>query len=179
MSDKQPLIQRPTPPAETNPFDTLFEHAPDVLDLKMQQWVESSQPWRKLAGVHPELRLRVWRIVMAMAVLGYRMMVTDGARTDLEQQKLYAQGRTLSGKIVTHCDGVKRRSNHQERLPPSTYAGYASAVDMTFVGPDLKPTWSDDWPWELYGRMAKGQALVWGGDWPTQRRDRPHVELFE
>lgn len=146
--------------------------------MKMQEWVQNPVPWRKLSGVHPELRIRVWRIIMSMAVLGYRMMVTDGVRTDEQQRALYAQGRTKAGKIVTHVDGVKQRSNHQPKLPGSRFAGYGAAVDMAFVGDDLKPSWDERWPWELFGRMAKAQQLVWGGDWPTLR-DKPHVELFE
>lgn len=180
MSEKQPPIQRPTPPApEPNPFDTLFEHPPDVLEQKLQEWVESPTPWRKLSGVHPELRIRVWRIIMAMGVLGFRMMVTDGVRTDADQAALFKKGRRgVEGeKIVTHIDGTTRRSNHQARAT-GRFAGYGCAVDMAFVGADLKPSWAETWPWDLYGRMAKGQGLIWGGDWPTLR-DKPHVELFE
>lgn len=172
-------IKRPAPAAETNPFDELFETPPDLLDARMHEWVQSPQPWRKLSGVHPELRIRVWRIVMAMAVLGFRMMVTDGLRTDEQQRELFKKGRQgkPGEKIVTHLDGVTKRSNHQARVV-GRYAGYGAAVDMTFVGDDLKPSWSESWPWDLFGRMAKGQALVWGGDWPTLR-DKPHVELFD
>ena len=180
------VIKRPTPapsallPGEKNPFDELFELQPEALELKMREWVQSNTPWRKLSGCHPELRIRVFRIIMAMATLGYRMMVTDGLRTDVEQAALYKKGRRgkADEKIVTHIDGTTRRSNHQARMPPSRFAGHACAVDMTFVGEDLKPSWDERWPWDLFGRMAKAQGLTWGGDWPTLR-DKPHVELFE
>lgn len=174
-------IIRPAPPADLNPIDALFEHPPDVLDAKLHAWVQSNQPWKKLSGAHPELRIRVFRIIMAMGVLGFRMMVTDALRSDADQAALFKKGRRgVAGElVVTHCDGVTTRSKHQVAVGPSRYVGYCTAVDMTFVGDDLKPTWKEDWPWELFGRMAKGQALVWGGDWPTGKRDKPHVEMFE
>jgi peptidoglycan LD-endopeptidase CwlK len=175
------VITRPTPPKDVD-LESLFgDHPPDVMDRQLAEWVQSPQPWRKLSGVHPELRIRVWRIVMAMGVLGFRMMVTDGVRSDAEQAALYKKGRRgVKGEaIVTHCDGVTHRSNHQPRVAPSRFAGYAAAVDMTFVDADLKPSWEEHWPWELYGRVAKSQGLVWGGDWPTTKRDKPHVELFQ
>lgn len=175
-------ITRPKPeaPAAADALEALFgDHHPDVLDAKFAAWVQSPQPWKKLTGVHPELRIKVWRIIMAMGVLGFRVMVASGVRTDAEQQADYKKGRrNVPGEaIVTHLDGVTRRSNHQLAQPPSRFAGYATAVDFCFVGDDLKPSWAEQWPWAALGAVAKAQGCVWGGDWPTLR-DRPHVELF-
>jgi hypothetical protein len=43
-------------------------------------------PTSRLAGVHPELAVRVVKILAAMDALGFPMMVTDGVRT-LERQQ--------------------------------------------------------------------------------------------
>jgi len=123
----------------------------------------------KLAGVHPDLTRAVRAVVLAMHELGYEMIVTDGVRTSAEQQKLYAQGRTAPGKVVTNADGIIRSSNHQPKAD-----GYGHAVDCCFLV-DGVPSWSDALPWELYGEMARVLGLRWGGDWKTP--DRPHVEL--
>lgn len=164
---------------EANPFDTIGELGDGLpLTTDMRIWLASPGVFKKLHRIHPDLTAPVRRIVAAMAMLGLRMMVTDGVRSREEQQALYAQGRTVPGKIVTHLDGVTRRSNHQPKLAPSRYEGFGAAVDLTFVDDDGKPSWSDEWPWALYGAMAKSQQLVWGGDWPTMT-DRPHIELFE
>lgn len=122
----------------------------------------------KLAGCHPDLTRRVRAIVLAMLELGYHMIVTDGVRTQAQQQKLYAQGRTAPGPIVTQADGVTRLSNHQPK------AGLGHAVDCCFLV-DGTPSWADTLPWARYGALARAVGLKWGGDWTTP--DRPHVEL--
>lgn len=130
----------------------------------------------RLEGVHPELVEKVTRILQAMELLGFPMMVTEGLRSEQRQQQLYAQGRTIPGKIVTHLDGKVRKSNHQAKPD-----GYGHAVDCAFLvdidgdGPD-DPSWAERHPWALFGAMAKSQGLIWGGDWKTLR-DRPHVEM--
>jgi peptidoglycan L-alanyl-D-glutamate endopeptidase CwlK len=76
----------------------------------------------KLEGVHPDLVERIGRVLAAMAVLGFPMLVTEGLRTLARQQALYAQGRTKPGRIVTHMDGVKKRSKHQPADDPAVCA---------------------------------------------------------
>jgi len=91
------------------------------------------------------------------------MFVTSARRTTAEQQALYRQGRETPGPIVTGCDGIARRSNHQDGL----------AVDCAFVGADI---W--DGPWTQYGLFAEAVGLAWGGRWKRPRTDRPHVEAI-
>ena len=130
----------------------------------------------RMKGVHPELQEKILRIMDAMLSLKFPMMVTDGLRTQAQQQALYAQGRTKPGKIVTYADGIVKKSNHQAKGD-----GYGHAVDCCFLidvdgdGPD-DPSWSEQHPWALYGAMARALGLAWGGDWTTLV-DRPHVEL--
>ncbi len=124
----------------------------------------------KLTGVHPELVGRVVRILAAMQSLNLKMMVTDGVRTLEQQAALYAQGRTTPGPIVTHCDGVLKRSNHQPHDD-----GFGHAVDCCFMF-NGAPSWDKSLPWMLYGSMAQQQGLVWGGTFKTIV-DLPHVEL--
>src|SRR6188768_1641664 len=124
----------------------------------------------KLAGVHPELSEKILRILAAMEVLGFEMMVTDGVRTTGQQQALYAQGRTKPGKIVTQLDGVTRRSNHQTKAD-----GFGHACDCAFVVAGV-PSWGEKLPWKLYGAMAESLGLVWGGSW-INFSDKPHVEM--
>ena len=123
----------------------------------------------KLHGVHGSLAARIEQILDAMRVLGFEMMVTDGVRTQAQQQVLYAKGRAAPGPRVTNADGVRVRSNHQTHAD-----GLGHAVDCCFVV-DGRPSWDDALPWELYGEAAKALGLRWGGDWKTP--DRPHVEM--
>jgi peptidoglycan L-alanyl-D-glutamate endopeptidase CwlK len=125
----------------------------------------------KLAGVHPALINRVRLILDAMATLGHPMLVTDGVRTQAQQQALYAKGRTAPGSKVTNVDGVRVKSNHQPKAD-----GFGHAVDCCFFDERGKPSWAESHPWRLYGEMAKALGLVWGGDWKSIV-DKPHVEL--
>lgn len=106
-------------------------------------------------------------VLLALEVLGWPMMVTEGLRTTERQQQLYAQGRTTPGAIVTNADGVKAKSKHQS----------GRSVDCAFLDKFTgKPTWSDAYPWKLYGEMVKSQGLIWGGDW-REIVDKPHAQL--
>lgn len=96
------------------------------------------------------------------------MRVTQGLRTEAQQVALYAQGRTKPGPIVTECDGIKKRSNHQAQSD-----GYGHAVDLCF---DDKEPFAEKHPWELYGKTVRAFGLTWGGDWHSPY-DRPHMEL--
>lgn len=129
-----------------------------------------------MSGVHPNLKEKVIRILTSMDSLGFPMMVTDGVRTQEQQQRLYAQGRTVPGRIVTYADGVTKHSNHQAKMD-----GHGHAVDCCFLvdadsdGDVDDPSWDAKRPWALYGLMAQTLGLVWGGAW--KMRDLPHVEL--
>lgn len=119
----------------------------------------------KLDGCDPGLVERVSRVIAAMTALGFPMRVTDGLRTDAQQQALYAQGRSAPGPVVTHADGITKRSKHQD----------GKAADCAFWI-DGKPSWSSTLPWDAYGACAKAVGLRWGGDFKSLK-DRPHVEL--
>ena len=119
---------------------------------------------QRLVGVHPTLVAAI-RIILGELP----MFVVNGVRTQAEQAALYAQGRTTPGHIVTHCDGVTTRSNHQ--LHPSDGLGHA--VDCAFIGGD---PFSLSHDWNRFGSLAESLGLSWGGRF-TILIDRPHVEL--
>ena len=119
-------------------------------------------------GLHPDLKSRLTKILAAMDALGFPMKVCQGLRTVEQQQALYAQGRTVPGKIVTNCDGLLKKSNHQAQPD-----GFGYAADCCFLGPD---PFNDLHPWQVYGACAQALGLKWGGQWKSLP-DKPHVEL--
>jgi peptidoglycan L-alanyl-D-glutamate endopeptidase CwlK len=127
------------------------------------------------AGLHPDLLTKIDKVLAAMALRGHPMKIVQGFRTTGEQLKLYAEGRTLPGAIVTYADGVKIRSNHQAALD-GPYKGYGCAVDCAFQGSE---PFSEKHPWSLYGASVELAGLIWGGGhthgWHGQ--DRPHAQL--
>lgn len=92
--------------------------------------------------------------------------VTHTLRTLDEQAKLYAQGRTLPGPIVTKAK------------PGSSAHNYGMAFDIAFVGKKPYPPESDP-RWLQLGQLGESLGLVWGG--PNGKGDqftfdRPHFE---
>jgi peptidoglycan L-alanyl-D-glutamate endopeptidase CwlK len=93
---------------------------------------------------------------------GIRVEFISGNRTWKEQDALYAQGRTASGKIVTNARGGY--SNHN----------FGLAVDIgLFHGSD----YLEESPFyaEIGRVVAQFKSLEWGGNWKSIQ-DEPHVQ---
>jgi peptidoglycan L-alanyl-D-glutamate endopeptidase CwlK len=126
-----------------------------------------------LKGIHPSLAQVMTEAIKDTPV---DFTITDGLRDTEEQQKLYAQGRTEPGAIVTYTDGIINKSKHQPKAD-----GYGYAVDlypyidgkvqltniaaMTTIAAHIRQT-----------ADRLGIAVEWGGNW--KMRDYPHYELF-
>jgi peptidoglycan L-alanyl-D-glutamate endopeptidase CwlK len=120
---------------------------------------------KRLGACDQRLLDKLERVLDAMAVQSHPMMVTSGARTTAEQILLWKQGRETPGPIVTQISGIGTdRSEHQK----------GRAADVCFLTPDGAPTWEG--PWSLFGEVAEGEGLAWGGRW-RKFPDKPHVEL--
>lgn len=122
-----------------------------------------------IQGLDTALVVKWGRINDAMTALGYPMRICQGKRTTEEQQALWAQGRTMPGRIVTNCDGVVKLSNHQS----------GRALDACFIGNDpfLEKGLRAEAVaiWAAYGACGEAMGLVWGGRF--QLVDKPHLEL--
>jgi peptidoglycan L-alanyl-D-glutamate endopeptidase CwlK len=80
-----------------------------------------------------------------------------------EQARLYAQGRTAPGAIVTKAQ------------PGSSWHNFGLAFDVAPLV-NGRPAWpNDEALWDLIGRYGKAAGLDWGGDFLTIK-DRPHFE---
>lgn len=117
----------------------------------------------KLSAVNPLLASRVRLIIESAARQGVTLYVDSGYRSSEEQNKLYAQGRTTPGEIVTYKRGGESQHN------------FRNAVDLVPIL-NGRPSWSESFDWSLIGRLASQVGLNWGGNW-NNFVDRPHVEL--
>jgi peptidoglycan LD-endopeptidase CwlK len=103
-------------------------------------------------------------LVAELAVPPILFRITQGLRTWAEQAALYAQGRTVPGKIVTDAP------------PGSSWHNYGLAFDivpMTDVGPD----WNITHPvWQRLIAVGESQGLVAGALFRAFP-DRPHFQL--
>lgn len=120
---------------------------------------------RDIRLLHPRLREIVPQVIAECAAAGLPVLVTQTLRTKVEQDALYAQGRTAPGGIVTnawypnsaHCWGVAfdfcRNVRGREYDDGDGFFGKVAAI-------------------------AKPYGLSWGGDW-KHFVDKPHLELAE
>lgn len=115
----------------------------------------------KLAKVAPKLQVKVRAFIAAAKADGVIIQVTQGLRTFIEQDGLYAQGRTKPGMRVTNARGGQ--SNHN----------YGMAVD---VAPVVNGKVSFDEKLYKFGKWADASGLSWGGRWKSFT-DLPHLEL--
>lgn len=124
---------------------------------------------RDLAQCHSMLLPKVQLWLSAAAAAGLDPLITCTYRPQSEQDKLYAQGRTTPGKIVTWT----RHSNHSY-----TVGSIPASLAVDFV-PVIggKAVWTANHPhWKALGALAVDQGLVWGGNW-LRGKDMPHIEL--
>lgn len=119
---------------------------------------------------HPTLVARVKALMQDYELLqsGAKLIVTCAYRSPQEQYKLFQQGRSTPGPIVTQLDGVTRRSRHN--------ADPAEAVDVAVLVSG-KVSW-DVSRYQSLGMLARRYGLEWGGDWP-RFKDYPHLQLPE
>lgn len=121
----------------------------------------------RLKGINPDLvKLCMETIRTSQIDFG----ILSGVRTDLEQAQLYAQGRTLPGKIVTWV----QKSKHQIQKD-----GYGHAIDFAcYVDGVL--TWADKYYYEVADEFKRQSELlnipiIRGCDW--KQADLGHIEL--
>lgn len=113
-------------------------------------------------NLKPALVSKVRALIKLAAAEGYLLLVTNGFRSVAEQNKLYAQGRTTKGKIVTNAKGGQ--SNHN----------FGEAVDLGFIVQN-EISWEESLYYKIGGWAAK-VGLKWGGNWKSIK-DKPHVEI--
>lgn len=130
----------------------------------------SDRDLQRLQGCHPGLIAKLGQVFDALEAVDHPMFVVEGLRTAERQAALYAQGRNGNKQpIVTNCDGVTVKSNHQARAD-----GFGHAADVAFA---TEKPFDKNNPWSQLGAQAEAVGLVWGGRFKLV--DLDHVELPE
>jgi len=130
---------------------------------------------RRLDTCHLSLGLLFREVVKV-----FDCSVLEGLRTDARQAQLWAQGRTEPGNIVTYCDGVRKKSNHQAKEP----GDLSLAIDIApYYAEPPHIRWDDDTRFYRFAGTVETLArvmdidLTWGGDF-RRLKDLPHWELI-
>lgn len=123
-----------------------------------------AQSERLIGQLDPSIRSMARELLTRASNVGIDLVVTQGLRTNAEQQRLYDQGRTTDGPIVTNAP------------PGSSWHNFGLAFDVAVLSPEGKATWPNDSTlWERIGQLGKASGLTWGGDF-VSIKDRPHFE---
>lgn len=128
-----------------------------VFDIRTESNIQTLHPTAQLKA-----RIFLRDVTAQFATNGLVFKIISGTRTYDEQNRLYAQGRTLPGKIVTNARGGF--SNHN--------FGVAWDIGIFKNGEYIEES-------ELYksaGAIGKQQGLEWGGDWDSFQ-DEPHFQV--
>lgn len=115
---------------------------------------------RNLSDLRPDVKKNCEKLLARCEKLGLHVLITQTLRDNEYQAKLYAQGRTAPGSIVTNA---KTTSFH----------GRGLAFD--FCKNVKGHEYDDPAFFEQVSSLAKEMGFSWGGDWKSFP-DRPHIQ---
>lgn len=110
--------------------------------------------------INPVLADKVREMAKILEEEGITFRVVQGLRTNDEQQKLYDQGRSLPGRIVTNAKAGQSWHN------------FGLAVDVVPMN-GKTPNWNDVASFERIIAVAESLGMKSGKSW----RDQPHLQL--
>jgi peptidoglycan L-alanyl-D-glutamate endopeptidase CwlK len=125
---------------------------------------------RKLTDLHPLMQPLVVDFLARVAFEGIDLLVTCTYRSDEEQAKLYAIGRTKAGRRVTNAPPGRSMHNFRFNGKPASLA-----VDVVPLA-NGKPVWNAADPaWQKVGKIGEVAGLEWAGRW-KRFREYPHFQ---
>ncbi|ASN07477.1 peptidase [Virgibacillus necropolis] len=130
---------------------------------------EDASPPMKL---HPIVEKKKDKLLEKTASIGIDVVITEKWRSNERQNKLYAQGRTENGNIVTHAEGGE------------SYHNYGLAIDYAIRNENDTIIWNISYDgnnngekdWFEVAEIAKDLGFEWGGDW-RNFKDYPHLQM--
>lgn len=125
-----------------------------------------------VSDIHPVVLEQKNQLVAKTRELGIKIIITDGYRSDEEQNRLYRQGRSTDGDIVTNAKAGESMHNYGLAIDFALRLNDGSVIwDMEYDGNgNGKPDWME------VVAIAKDLGFQWGGDW-TDFPDYPHLQI--
>lgn len=117
---------------------------------------------RSLGDLHPKVQEMAFAWLRGCRNAGIDVLVTSTLRTHEDQQKLYDQGRTTPGKIVTNAK------------PGESFHNYGLAIDFVPVV-NGKPAWDDIETISQIGEIAEDIGFEWAGRW-KRFKEKLHIQ---
>jgi len=109
--------------------------------------------------LHPSVKPLFEEFLNCIEGAGYNIQITSGYRTNQQQDELYAQGRTKSGKVITNAKGGQSMHN------------FGIAIDIVILDASGEYIWNIDLYKNLWhiAKLSKldEKGLWWGGLWTS------------
>ncbi|MRG87323.1 M15 family peptidase [Salinibacillus xinjiangensis] len=122
--------------------------------------------------LHPVVAEKRDTLISQAKEKGISILITDDFRTVEKQNRLYEQGRSEEGNIVTYAKGG------------SSYHNYGLAIDFAIQLENGHVIWDLQYDgnenghsdWMEVVDLAKNLGFEWGGDWESFK-DYPHLQI--
>ncbi|GAE07792.1 M15 family metallopeptidase [Paenibacillus sp. JCM 10914] len=122
--------------------------------------------------LHPYVLKQKNELVRLTEEKGITIIISDGYRSHEEQTRIYNQGRTTGGSIVTNAKAGESLHN------------YGLAIDFALKLKDGSVIWDMEYDgnnngksdWMEVVEIAKSLGFQWGGDW-ANFPDYPHLQM--
>jgi hypothetical protein len=148
------------PPRDSTPASAPPPAAPSPSRLQRA----AARTAQRVATLAPSLADAATDLLAECSAAGVRLEVTQALRTWEEQDRLFAQGRSIPGAIVTRA-----RAGY-------SYHNFGLAFDVVVLDDDGAYDWNAGHAgWAVAATTGKRLGLAWGGDWKSFH-DIPHFE---
>lgn len=121
----------------------------------------------QLNTLHPKLRdiaIKAYNEAVKATPFGVHPIITQGYRSFAESNKIYQQGRTTPGEIVSNAKAGQSWHN------------WGLAVDICLLVNGVR-SWKVDANWMIVVNTFKKYGFTWGGDFSGNFKDYPHLEM--
>lgn len=119
---------------------------------------------RKLEDLNPKVKTLAEQFKAACSKVGYDVLIYCTYRDGEAQDALYAQGRTVKGKIVTNARAGQ------------SFHNWRCAFDFVPMVHG-KPAWGDAIAYSKCGHIAESLGMEWAGRWTGKLRETAHVQF--
>lgn len=146
-------------------YDLLNEIEGEQFMARISVYTLMSRSIANMGAVNPKVKDLALELIKRAYHEGINVQITSGYRSNAEQQKLYNQGRTTAGSVVTNAG------------PGQSVHNYGYAIDYVLVNEDgSKAIWVVNKDWKRVAAIGKQLGFQWGGDW-SKFPDPPHLDM--
>nr|WP_319570234.1 M15 family metallopeptidase [uncultured Draconibacterium sp.] len=131
---------------------------------------------RRLKTLHPIVETQARIAINELdQQFGIKLRVTRARTDEKKQTALYNYP---TDGIDNDNDGLIDEADEKVTNAQywQTYHFYALALDVVEMKDGITPLWKNP-NWDTIGAVFKKYGFEWGGDWPSPKTDKPHMQM--